>query len=168
MTVVVKRQVNHRLTRLVRRPGGMTVGAIEMAVEARLERLKDACLIDAQERVRRMARLAEALPAALGPDDLKPFFELANDIVGLAGVGHLAHAGHAALSLCRLLEGWAPDHPWSRTAFKVHLDALALLCRRDCDPDPAARDRIVQGLERVVERHRSRQAASLQPSRTHP
>ena len=158
MNVVVKHQISHRLAKLVRRPGGLTVGAIEIAVEARLERLADACLIDAQDRVRRMMRLAETLPASPKAYDLRPFFEHCNDIVGLASVGHLEHAGHAALSLCQLLEEWAGDNPWSRTAFKVHLDALALLCRPDCDPDPAARDRIVKGLERVVERHHARTA----------
>ena len=156
MTPVIRRQVSYSLAKLVRRPGGMTVGEIQIAVEARLERLKDACMVDAQDRVRRLERLAEALPDAPAAADLKPLFALCNDIVGLAGVGHLEHAGHAALSLCRLLETWTPDSPWSRTAFKVHLDALALLCRPDCDPDPAVRERIVEGLEKVVERHRRR------------
>jgi hypothetical protein len=166
MTVVIRRQVIPRLAKLIRQPGGKTVGAIEAEVEARLERLRDACLIDAQERVRRLARLAETLPDPPGPGDLEPFYEPCNDILGLAGVSKLAHAGHAALSLCKLLDGWTGEAPWSRPSFDVHLDALALLCRPGADLDPAAGDRIVAGLQKVV-RRRAR-AASPRPSRKRP
>ena len=165
MAQVRQRQVDYRLGKLIRSPGGKTVAAIEAEVAARLEALGDGCLADARERARRMTQLAAALPPSPTPDDLRPFLELSNDIVGLAGVGRLAHAGRAALSLCRLLEAWAEDSPWSRTAFKVHLDALALLCQPDRGPDPEARDRIIDGLERVVQRHRRRQTASPRPSR---
>ncbi|MGZ3274345.1 MAG: hypothetical protein ACXU82_21145 [Caulobacteraceae bacterium] len=167
MTAILKRQVSHRLAKLVRQPGGKTVGAIEAEVEARLEPLRKACIIDAQDRVDRLMGLARDLPRPPAPDDLAPFYEPCNDIVGLAGVSNLAHAGYAALSFCRLLDGWTQGEPWSPASFDVHLDALVLLCRPDCDLGPAAKDRIVEGLDRLV-RHHHRKSATPPPSRTLP
>ena len=159
MTAVVRRQVSYKLAKLVRQPGGKTIGAIEADVEALLTPLKTACLVDARERVRRMVGMAKTLPNPPAPGDLFPFYEPCNEIIALAGVSNLAHAGYAALSLCRLLDGWTQGEPWMSASFGVHIDALVLLCQPDCDPDPAARDRIVGGLERVVQRQQQRKVA---------
>ena len=153
MTPVLKRRVSPRLAKLARLPGGKTVGAIEAEVHARLEKLKDGCFAEAQAKVARMTALAAALPEPPTPADLKPFYDLCHEIVGLAGVADLAHAGRAALSLCRLLDGWIHGRPWRPASFQVHLTAIALLCRPDSGLEPSERDQIVGGLDGVARRH---------------
>jgi len=152
---VLKRRVRPRLAKLARLPGGKTVGAIQAEVEARLEHLRDSCFAEARQTVARMSELAVRLPEPPAPDDLRPFYILCSEIVGLAGVADLAHAGRAALSFCRLLDGWMSGKPWRPASFHVHLTAVALLCRPDCALEPSARDRIVDGLDGVVRHHGS-------------
>ncbi|HEY4028920.1 MAG TPA: hypothetical protein VGM25_01130 [Caulobacteraceae bacterium] len=152
MIAVLKRKMKPRLARLARLPGGKTVGAIEADVLARLDALKDTCFVEAQLSVARMTELAAALPQPPEPDDLRPFYGLCDTIVGLAGVAELAHAGRAALSLCRLLDGWIAGRPWRPASLDVCLTAIALLCRPDCGLAPEERDKIVAGLVDVARR----------------
>jgi hypothetical protein len=155
VTAVVKRRVSPNLARLIRRPGGKSVGAIQAEVQARLQRMEAGCYAEAQQAVARMTDLAARLPASPGPDDLGPLYALGNEIVGLSGVSGLTHAGRAALSFCRLLDRAIIGLAWRRAPFDVHLAAITLLCRPDCRLGPEERDRIVEGLNGVVKGKRA-------------
>jgi hypothetical protein len=152
MKPVIKRRPNNRLAKLIHVPGGKTVEAIEADVEVRLDALKDTCFASLQGKIQEIVRLAGAAPRPPAREDLDQLYTLSKEVLGLAGVAHLEDAGRAALSFCRLLDGWRGGKAWSAAPFDVHLAALQLLAQMDSDLDETARDHMVQGLNTVVQR----------------
>ena len=106
MKPIIKRRPTNRLAKLVRMPGGRSVGAIELDVEARMEALKDACLLVLQDKVQEIVGMAAKAARPPGGDDLGRLYGLCKEVLGLAGVAQLEDAGRAAMSFCRLLDGW--------------------------------------------------------------
>ena len=152
MKPIIKRRPTNRLAKLVRMPGGRSVGAIELDVEARMEALKDACLLVLQDKVQEIVGMAAKAARPPGGDDLGRLYGLCKEVLGLAGVAQLEDAGRAAMSFCRLLDGWRGGRAWTAAPFDVHLAALQLLSQPDSDLDETARDHMIQGLNAVVRR----------------
>ena len=152
MKPILKRRPDVRLAKLIRLPGGKTVESIEADVDARLDALKDACIGALQDKVREIVDQAGQMPRPPSREDLGRIYTLSNEVLGLAGVAHLEEAGRAAMSFCRLLDGWRGGKTWAAAPFDVHLAALQLLAQPDSDLDDTARDHMILGLNAVVRR----------------
>lgn len=150
--MVTKRRPEKRLAKLIWLPGGRTVAAIEADVVARLEALQGVCAGAMRDKVREIGRLAAAASRPPSPDDLARLYALSNEAIGLSGVAELEDLGMAALSFCRLLDGFRSGAAWSAASYDVHLAALQLLAQPDSALDAEARAEMVEGLNTVVQR----------------
>ncbi|HEY4030223.1 MAG TPA: hypothetical protein VGM25_07755 [Caulobacteraceae bacterium] len=150
--MVVKRRPEKRLDKLIWLPGGRTVEAIEADIVARMEALQGVCASAIRDKVQAIVRLAAQAPRPPRPDDLDRLYTLSNEAIGLSGVADLEDLGLAALSFCRLLDGFRSGADWSRAAFDVHLAALQLLAQPDSAMGAEARAVMVEGLHTVVKR----------------
>ena len=152
MKPILKRRPDNRLAKLIRLPGGKTVESIEAEVDARLEALRGACVTALQDKVQEIVSFAGAMKRPPSREDLGKIYTLSNEVLGLAGVAQLEEAGRAAMSFCRLLDGWRTGKVWSQAPFDVHLAALQLLAQPDGELDATARDHMILGLNAVVRR----------------
>jgi len=150
--MVIKRRPDKRLSKLIWLPGGRTVEAIEADIVARLEALQGVCAGAIRDKVQEIARLAAKAARPPGPEDLDRLYTLSNEAIGLSGVADLEDLGLAALSFCRLLDGFRSGADWSGAAFDVHLAALQLLAQPDSALGAEARGEMVEGLHTVVKR----------------
>ncbi len=73
-------------------------------------------------------------------------------MIGLSGVAELEDLGMAALSFCRLLDGFRSGGAWSAASYDVHLAALQLLAQPESALNAEARAEMVEGLQSVVQR----------------
>jgi hypothetical protein len=150
--MVIKRRPEKRLAKLIWLPGGRTVEVIEADVIARLEALRGVCASAIRDKVQEIARRASGAARPPGPDDLDRLYALSNEVIGLSGAAELEDLGMAALSFCRLLDGFRCGVAWSAASYDVHLAALQLLAQPDSALDDAARAEMVEGLHTVVQR----------------
>ncbi len=150
--MVIKRRPEKRLAKLIWLPGGRTVEAIEADVVARLEALLAVCASAIRDKVQEIARRAAAASRPPGPEDLDRLYTLSNEVIGLSGAADMEDLGMAALSFCRLLDGFRSTGGWSAAAYDVHLGSLQLLAQPDSALDGTARAQVVEGLNTVVQR----------------
>jgi hypothetical protein len=150
--MVIKRRPEKRLSKLIWLPGGRTVATIEADVIARLEALRGVCAGAIRDKVQEIGQLAARASRPPKPDDLDRLYALSNEAIGLSGVAELEDLGMAALSFCRLLDGFRSGAAWSTASYDVHLAALQLLAQPDSTLGDAARAEIVEGLNTVVQR----------------
>ena len=141
MTTVRRYTTPNRLARFVNTPDGLTPAEAVARAEANLEELRPPRLerIDAIQ-----AELGGRAPAA-------HLYRLAGELAGIAGVFGLRALGHAAYSLCELLDRLRLAKAWSAAAVGVHLDGLRLLrsVTGEVTTDAAA---VLAGLDKVVAR----------------
>jgi hypothetical protein len=152
MSLVIKRRPEKRLAKQIRLPGGRTVEVIEQDVEERLAALNGACVAAVRAKVQEMTRLAAFLSDPPTEGEILPIYLLSSELIGLSGVAVMDDLGDAALSFCRLLDGWLVGKPYAKAAFDVHLAALQLMSQPDCALDGPAKAAMVQGLQTVVQR----------------
>lgn len=150
--MVIKRRPEKRLAKLIWLPGGRTVEAIEADVVARLEALQAVCAGAMRDKVQEIGRRAAAASRPPGPEDLDRLYTLSNEVIGLSGAADLEDLGLAALSFCRLLDGFRSGAGWSAAAYDVHLASLQLLAQPDSALDAEARAEMVEGLNTVTRR----------------
>ena len=150
--MVIKRRPEKRLAKLIWLPGGRTVAAIEEDVIARLEALRGVCAGAIRDKVMEISQLAARASRPPKREDLDRLYALSNEAIGLSGVAELEDLGMAALSFCRLLDGFRSGAAWSAASYDVHLAALQLLAQPDSTLNDAARVEIVEGLNTVVQR----------------
>lgn len=150
--MVIKRRPEKRLAKQIWLPGGRTVAVIEEDVIARLRALRGACASAIRNKVLEIARLAAQASRPPKPDDINRLYALSNEAIGLSGVAELDDLGTAALSFCRLLDGFRSGVAWSAASYDVHLAALQLLAQPDSALDAEARAEMILGLHTVVQR----------------
>ena len=150
--MVIKRRPEKRLSKLIWLPGGRTVEAIEADVIARLEALRGVCAGAIGDKVVEIGRLAARASRPPKPEDLDRLYALSNEVIGLSGVAELEDLGMAALSFCRLLDGFRSGAAWSAASYDVHLAALQLLAQPESALNAEARAEMVEGLHTVVQR----------------
>ena len=150
--MVIKRRPEKRLAKLIWLPGGRTVEVIEADVIARLEALRGVCASAIRDKVQEIARLAAGATRPPASDDLNRLYALSNEVIGLSGAAELEDLGMAALSYCRLLDGFRSGVAWSAASYDVHLAALQLLAQQELALDAEARAKVVEGLNSVVQR----------------
>jgi hypothetical protein len=150
--MVIKRRPDKRLAKLIWLPGGRTVAVIEEDVIARLRALQTVCADAIRDKVLEIGRLAAAAARPPPSDDLARLYALSNEVIGLSGAAELEDLGMAALSFCRLLDGFRSGVSWSAASYDVHLASLQLLAQQELALDAEARAKVVEGLNSVVQR----------------
>ena len=142
-------KVENKLAKVVRLPGGRTVAEAIGSADKRIAGVKDVCISAMQERVRRLAGLAESGRAGTARV-LDEIYATANEILGLAGSFQMTELGQAASSLCDITDAFREGAPVSWPAIDVHVDGLRMLSVEACKPDD--RQRILIGLLKVRSR----------------
>ncbi len=152
MSAVKRIKVKNRLAAVVRMPGGKTVSEAVLAAEEQLEVIKDGVVAALDTMLTEMTAAAARLKAAPGPDTIEPLYDLANDVIGVAGVVGLGSVGDAAYSLCELLDIFVETKSWNWAAVEVHLNGLKLLRAMSDKMTDEQREQVLDGLRAVVRR----------------
>lgn len=143
----------NNFAKLVRKPGGVTLADALARAQANLDSIKDDSVAYVDGRLAEIDALLAGCESRLDEDRLRGAYDLANDVVGVAGVCGLGPVGEAAYSLCGLLDLFAQGGGWDDRAIAVHLDAFRLLRRHGDEAEVA--QTVLDGLKTVVE-HTSR------------
>jgi hypothetical protein len=128
-------KVPNRLAKVVKLPGGKTVAEALRAADARIESVRESCLATLQDKIARLAALAERGPTepAAALDGL---YRTADEIFSVAGASGLRALGDAAYGLCDLAERFRTDGPANWQAIGVHVNGIRLLALGNvADPD---------------------------------
>ena len=141
----------NRLTKMIRKPGGVTLEQALTRGESNLESIKDRCRDALDEK------LAGLKALALQPADTdraaaqSALYDLGNDIIGLAQPAGFPQIGAAAYSLCDLIDcmNARQTDAWSSVA--IHVESISLL-RGPLAEDQAGGEVILDGLSKLLGR----------------
>jgi hypothetical protein len=150
MTVITRRPEN-RLSKVVFLPGGKTIAEALDDAQANLDeiRLQSLDLLHGKiEAIQVLGKRAETDPSAA---DLQGIYTLSSEVLDIAGLFGMPELGHAALSLCELLDRLKSRQAWNWAAVQVHLHGLLILSDPDKVP-PEGRMDVVEGLRQVCQR----------------
>lgn len=148
--------VKNRLAALIKVPGGKKLKDALADAERNLEVLKPDCLGRVDELLAEIQILAKG---AGDPDAAtrERLYDLANQVVSLAGTFGLGGVGRAAYSLCELIDCTLEAGGCPRGEVMVHVESLQLL--RHADKLGAAGEAaVLDGLHKIV-RHAQGRAA---------
>ena len=139
----------NRLGKMVREPGGVRIGqALEQAGH-NLDSIQDSCLEAMDVQIAELERLCTEGGRQPADGVKDRIYDLANDIVAVAGAFQLKELGQAAFSLCELTDRLRTRGKWNQAAVEVHLSAFRLLRQ----PDPGAdRSSVIMGLKGLTDR----------------
>ncbi len=138
----------NRLSKLLRKPGGLTSAEALKRAERHLETVRDKSIAALDGMIEAVAQIA----ASRDVTKLSIVKDHANEIFSLAGTFQLKELSEAANSLHELLI-YGPqgeETPWN--SIGVHVDALRSLRRPEMSGDLSGRIAVVQGLRLVSAR----------------
>lgn len=150
MTVITRRPEN-RLSKVIWVPGGKTIAKALEDAQSNLDEIRDdemASLRAKLEAIQAIGRKGDAAPSS---QDVQSLYALSGEVLDSAGLFGLPELGHAAFSLCELLDRLAARKAWNWPAVQVHLHGLRVLADPDKTP-PEARQSVVDGLRQVCQR----------------
>ncbi len=150
MTVITRRPEN-RLAKVVWLPGGKSISQALDDAQASLEevRVEQLDVLNSKlDALQALGKKSEKNPT-LG--DIKGLYALSSEIIDVAGLFGLPELGHAAFSLCELLDRLKSRKTWNWPAVQVHLHGLVVLADPDKTP-PEGRQDVVDGLRQVCQR----------------
>jgi hypothetical protein len=142
-------EVENRLAKVVRAPGGRTVDQAVKAAETRIEAVREVSLASLIEKAETMAQIAAA---GRRGEQAKPFdaiYDISNAIYGLAGAFGLTALAEACFSLCDLADGFRGGEEANWAAIDVHVDGVRLLASLGARVGKADAESILDGLRRV-------------------
>jgi hypothetical protein len=152
MSQVKKIAWTNRLSRLLREPGGITVGhALRKAAE-NLETIREPTLAALDEHLARIEQLRHEAGRKASVETKEAIYRLSNAIHSIAGVFGLHQLGEAAFSLCELIDRQRERGRWSPEAVDVHLAAFRIFRRPDDQVDGEA---VLAGLRRITDREKA-------------
>jgi hypothetical protein len=139
-----------KLTAMIDRPGGVSVGVALTRAQANLDALAGRSQVIVAERVGELA----ALTPPPSPEDvagrIDQAYAAANAIIDAAGPFERQDICGAAAGLCDLLDAAAPGEPFDWRIVTVHAQALRLLLVLPADATEDRRQ-VVENLRDVVE-----------------
>ena len=150
MTVITRRPEN-RLGKVVFTPGGKTIAQALDEAQGELDaiRLQSLDVLRVKlEQIQALGRKSEADPSV---EHIKGLYTMSSEVIDIAGLFGLPELGHAAFSLCELLDRLSSRNTWNWPAVQVHLHGLLILADPDKTP-PEARQSVVDGLRQVCQR----------------
>jgi hypothetical protein len=143
----------HRLTKLLRRPGGKTVAEAVCDAESGLRSIAGDCLAAVDRDLAALAEQAAMLGDPPDRETLGRIYEIALRLVGPASVAGLQKMDRAAYGLCDLVDRMMTSGHAALEPVQVHLQALALLRQQNGALPADAADSIVAGLMKVREKY---------------
>jgi hypothetical protein len=142
-------EVENRLAKVARQPGGRTVDQAVKAAETRIEAVRDVSLASLIEKAEAMAQVAAAGRRGEHPKPFDAIYDISNAIYGLAAGFGLTALAEAAFSLCDLADGFRSGEEPSWPAIDVHVDGVRLLATLGGGIGKEGAESILDGLRRV-------------------
>lgn len=149
MTVVTRIPRTSRISTMIDKPGGVSVGVALTRANRNLEAFRPQALELAAEAVAALA----ALPVPASPDETEQAahdaYRLAAGVIDMIGPFGLSDLCAAAAGLCDLIDARGGDLDWRIVT--VHAQSMRMLLVLP-EEDRASRDAILAELRRVLER----------------
>lgn len=149
MSTVRRFRPENRLARLLKAPGGISIGQAIDNAAALLENIRESCMGALDRKLDVLANMA-ARPAAPTRDEA--MYLLANEIFSESGSFGLSELSAAAYSLCTLLDS-TETSPRRAGTIRVHIESMRALRHPDMAGDQAARAAVLEGLRALTARH---------------
>ena len=150
MTVITRRPDN-RLAKVVWRPGGKTIAQALDDAQANLDEIRGESLDLLRAKLEEIQVLGKKSEKDPQPTDIETLYALSGEVLDIAGLFGLPELGHAAFSLCELLDRLKSKKAWNWPAVQVHVHGLLILADPDKTP-PEGRQSVVDGLRQVCQR----------------
>ena len=150
MTVITRRPEN-RLAKVIWIPGGKTIAQALDDAQANLDEIRQESLGVLRAKLEELQAQGKKSAAAPGEADIEVLYNLSSEVLDIAGLFGLPELGHAAFSLCELLDRLKSRKAWNWPAVQVHLHGLLVLADPDKTP-PEGRQTVVDGLRQVCQR----------------
>ena len=139
----------NRLGKVVREPGGVHLNEALVQAGRNLDSIQAECLAVMDGQIEEMERLC-AEGGRRPEDEIKHrIYDLANDVLAVAGSFQLKQLGEAAFCLCELVDRLRTRGKWNQAAVEVHLSAFRLLRFPDPGVDHSS---VILGLKGLIER----------------
>lgn len=151
MTAVRKFRAPSRLARLIRQPGGKLVRDSIIDGQAALQGMRGACLDQIDLLLEQIMRSFGA-GSGREREDPEALFSLASDLIDASAAVQDLHIEKAAHSLCRLCDVFREADRTEWKAVDVHIEVLKFLRAATAETPAAAREKMLRGLVRVVDR----------------
>jgi hypothetical protein len=150
MTVITRRPEN-RLAKVIWVPGGKTIAQALDDAQANLDEIRKESLDLLRGKLEELQALGKRSETTPDADAIQGLYTLSGEILDIAGLFGLPELGHAAFSLCELLDRLKSKKTWNWPAVQVHLHGLLVLADPDKIP-PEGRQTVVDGLRQVCQR----------------
>jgi len=150
MTVITRRPEN-RLAKVIWIPGGKTIAQALDDAHANLEEVRQESLVVLRTKLEEIQALGRKTQTAPSTEAIEGLYNLSSEVLDIAGLFGLPELGHAAFSLCELLDRLKSKNTWNWPAVQVHLHGLLVLADPDKIP-PEGRESVVDGLRQVCQR----------------
>ena len=150
MTVITRRPEN-RLAKVIWIPGGKTIAQALDDAQANLDGIRKESLGVLRAKLEEIQALGRKSEMAPDEDAIQGLYNTSSDVLDIAGLFGLPELGHAAFSLCELLDRLRSRKTWNWPAVQVHLHGLLVLADPDKTP-PEGRQTVVDGLRQVCQR----------------
>jgi hypothetical protein len=150
MTVITRRPEN-RLAKVIWVPGGKTIAQALDDAQANLEEIRQESLGVLRAKLEEIQALGRKSETAPSDDTIQGLYNLSSEVLDIAGLFGLPELGHAAFSLCELLDRLKSRKIWNWPAVQVHLHGLLVLADPEKTP-PEGRQSVVDGLRQVCQR----------------
>ena len=150
MTVITRRPEN-RLAKVIWIPGGKTIAQALDDAQANLDEIRKESLGVLRAKLEEIQALGRKSEMAPDEDAIQGLYNTSSDVLDIAGLFGLPELGHAAFSLCELLDRLRSRKTWNWPAVQVHLHGLLVLADPDKTP-PEGRQTVVDGLRQVCQR----------------
>jgi hypothetical protein len=150
MTVITRRPEN-RLSKVIWIPGGKTIAQALEDAQSGLDEIREESLDVLRAKLEDLQTLGRKAGKNPAPDDVQALYATSSEVLDTAGLFGLPELGHAAFSLCELLDRLASRKTWNWPAVQVHLHGLLVLADPEKTP-PEARQSVVDGLRQVCQR----------------
>jgi hypothetical protein len=150
MTVITRRPEN-RLAKVIWVPGGKTIAQALDDAHTELEEVRQESLGLLRTKLEEIQTLGRKTASGPTHEDIEGLYNLSSEVLDIAGLFGLPELGHAAFSLCELLDRLKSKKTWNWPAVQVHLHGLLILADPDKTP-PEGRESVVDGLRQVCQR----------------
>lgn len=151
MTVITHKRRKSRLTEMIDKPGGISVGVALVQAQANIEQRRASSL----ETITEMIKALLVVPIPTTPEEtFDRLFEVyrgANAIIDVASPFDLTALCEAATNLCNLIDGARPGDRFDWRIVTVHAQAMQMLLRLPEDADEARRT-VLESLQQVQDR----------------
>ena len=150
MTVITRRPEN-RLAKVIWVPGGKTIAQALDDAHSNLDEIRGESLGMLRAKLEEIQALGRASETTPSDETIQGLYTTSSEVLDIAGLFGLPELGHAAFSLCELLDRLKSKKAWNWPAVQVHLHGLLVLADPDKIP-PEGRQTVVDGLRQVCER----------------